>query len=125
MYRVGVVAETTDGRYVRALGAPFRLLPGPVRTGDDEEAPLPVRFALSRPSPNPTSDHAEVTLDLPEPTDVLAELFDVRGRLIASGPHPPGTHGLPVDASELASGVYAVRVMAGDDEATRTVTVVR
>ncbi len=69
-------------------------------------------FALSSPSPTPSRSQATVTLRLGAAQQVTAEVFDVRGRRVATlydGPLRPGVHPLVVDVGALSAGVYLVR----------------
>jgi hypothetical protein len=54
--------------------------------------------------------------------DVHIDVFDVAGKRVASlcnGEFPPGIHDVPWNAENMASGVYFVRLTAGDRVATR------
>ncbi|HYE97160.1 MAG TPA: T9SS type A sorting domain-containing protein, partial [Rubricoccaceae bacterium] len=97
-------------------------------TPNEPGADLPAAFALHAPVPNPTSAIASLRFDLPAPVSVRAEVFDVLGRRVAvlhDGALAAGTHPLTLDARALPSGVYLVRVQAGEAVAVRAVTVRR
>lgn len=81
----------------------------------------PSAVALSRAMPNPFVEQTSVALTLPEPTDVIVEIYDVTGRSVATladGPLPSGTTRLVWDGRdgrgvEVASGIYFCRAQVG------------
>ena len=86
-------------------------------------------FALERPRPSPTRGPTTLGVTLPERSDVRIDVFDALGRRVGTlldGSLGAGHHEVtwtPSDA--LASGVYVVRLRAGERTATQTVVVVR
>ena len=86
-------------------------------------------FAFSGVHPNPTGGDARVRFALAGAADVTVAVFDALGRrvsVLADGaPFGAGLHDLAFPTAALAPGVYVVRVTAGAEGATRTVTVVR
>jgi hypothetical protein len=85
-------------------------------------------FALSEPSPNPTTGRATLTLTLGRPQQVTVEVLDALGRRVAvlhEGPLAAGAHALVLDARSLPSGVYVVRMTAGERSFTQRLTLVR
>ncbi len=79
-------------------------------------------------SPNPTSGSAALSFTLGAAADVAVEVFDVLGRRVATladGPRPAGAHEVAWDGRALASGVYHVRLRAGDVVVARTLTLAR
>jgi hypothetical protein len=103
-------------------------------TGTSVEAgsPRPDLFAL-RIWPNPVATTTRISYTLPGSASTKVEVFNAQGRLCAwahRGPLGPGTHGLDWNALEhssrpLPSGVYAVRVTAGDWVQSRRVVLLR
>jgi hypothetical protein len=90
----------------------------------DEPAPVGTELALTVDS-NPSHHHAGVRFTLPEATTVRLVLYDVTGRemaVLAEGSWPAGPGSAVIDASEFASGVYIVRLTAGDASVSRTLT---
>ena len=79
--------------------------------------------------PNPSADgSASVGLTLGAPAVVGVDVFDVRGRRVASvAPRnvAAGPVRLPLGTRALPGGVYVVRVAVGDRVAVRRLTVVR
>ncbi|PAP75199.1 NF038122 family metalloprotease [Rubrivirga marina] len=86
-------------------------------------------FAFAGVHPNPAGGDARVRFALAGAADVTVDVYDTLGRrvaVLAEGvPLAAGPHALTFPASTLAPGVYVVRVTAGTDAASRTVTVVR
>ncbi len=89
-------------------------------------APMPDTFGLSLDGGQPVRGDARVTLQLPTDALVDAALYDVMGRQIAQverSTRSAGVHPLDVPTERLASGVYFLRVQAGD--AVQTLRLVR
>jgi len=89
--------------------------------------PTPHGGAALRPvAPNPFEDRATLHYTLPEAGHVVLQVFDLRGRVVATlvdAVLPAGTHEARLDGRQLPSGTYLVRLRAG--ETTRTRTLVR
>ena len=85
-------------------------------------ANLPATWALSRAYPNPFNGATAFQLAVPEPTQCVVEVVDLRGRVVRTlfrGRLAPGAHTLRwdgrTDASlPASSGLYLLRVVAGD-----------
>jgi ELWxxDGT repeat protein len=83
---------------------------------------------LHAPHPNPARDRATVSFDIAEPEPVRVEVFDVLGRRVAlleDGPVAAGEHSLTWEADALPSGLYLVRLTAGDAVQTQRLTLAR
>lgn len=96
----------------------------------DAEPPpgLPTTLTLEAPYPNPTGGRASVRLGLPAAADATITVFDLLGRTIAEARAPDtaaGWHVLPLPTDALASGVYVLRLVAGEQVRTQRLTVVR
>ncbi len=79
-------------------------------------------------APNPLSSGGTVRMTLPEAGPVRVAVFDVLGRavsVLADGEKPAGVHVVPLDARQLAPGMYVVRLTAGAATVVRRVTVAR
>lgn len=88
----------------------------------------PEAFALEKAYPNPVSERATVAYALPEPADVTIAVYDLLGRRVATltdGTQPAGQHQTTLDAGQMPSGTYFVRMRAEGFRQTRQVTVVR
>ena len=88
----------------------------------------PEAFTLLAPYPNPFNAEMTVEFEVPRATEVELSLFDVQGRLvdvIASGQYSPGFHRAHWNGEEFSSGVYFLRMQAGDFADCRKVMLVK
>ncbi|MBU0519421.1 T9SS type A sorting domain-containing protein [bacterium] len=88
----------------------------------------PTSFSLEAPYPNPFNPTAYVTLHLPALSFVTAGLYNPAGHkvnAIADGWYSIGSHTLQVNAQALPSGVYFVRVSAGDYQNTQRLVLLK
>jgi hypothetical protein len=93
----------------------------------------PVSFALEGNYPNPFRTQTTLQFDLPEPVDVTLSVYDVMGRRVATlvdqpmqaGAHEVRWDGRSASGSTVASGVYLLRLEAGERVATQRMTVVK
>ena len=111
--------------------------PGPNTTDFDPPFDLGISpdlaFTLEGSYPNPTGGAATVSFSLNETDHAQLAVYDVMGRKVATlvdAPVPAGEHevrwnGRAADGSTVASGVYLLRLQAGERVATRRLTVVR
>lgn len=93
---------------------------------EPESLTAPV-FALSGVYPNPTSGVATVAYDLPDEVSVSLEVYDLLGRRVAEqiqAYEPAGARSRTLDLAHLPSGVYLVRLLAGERVATSRLTLV-
>ncbi len=77
----------------------------------------PERFALSQNYPNPFNPTTQLRFTIAELRFVSLKVFDVLGREVATLVHEqksPGTYEVRFDGSQLTSGVYFVRMKAGN-----------
>jgi len=102
----------------------------PVLTISDRPA---AEFALHGNYPNPFAEATTIQFALTDAADVRLEVFDLTGRVVAtlvSGQVDAGTHEVRWDGTLAAghrapSGVYVVRLIAGDKQSTQRITRVR
>jgi len=91
------------------------------------------RAQLAGNAPNPFSERTTVEFVLPEQKRVTVAVYDVMGRKVATlvdgmrsaGTHAVGWGGQSDSGQDLASGVYLLRMQAGDQASTRRLTIVR
>lgn len=103
--------------------ARFSLLVDTGREASPEDA---VRLAPA--APNPARGAASLTFTLAEAQPVVLEVVDLLGRTVQTvreGPAEAGTYTERVRLSGLASGVYVVRLRAGEAVRIQRLTVVR
>jgi hypothetical protein len=78
--------------------------------------------------PNPFNARTIVTFQNPEPNHVKIEVFDALGRQVmrlADSDLPIGRHEWYLDGTELASGVYLMRVVTGKNYVQKKILMVR
>jgi hypothetical protein len=77
--------------------------------------------------PNPSGGALRVRIDAVGGRSGTIEVVDAVGRLVRTIDVTlgPGRQTIDLDASDLAAGVYVVRLVAGDVRDSRTVVVVR
>ncbi|HEY3296999.1 MAG TPA: T9SS type A sorting domain-containing protein [bacterium] len=78
------------------------------------ESLLPAEYSLSA-YPNPFNPSTTLVFSLKEAGHVRLGIYDVTGRLVRSlseGNYAAGTHRLNVDAGDLATGIYFVRLQS-------------
>lgn len=103
---IGVVIVRSDGT----------LLIPPVAT-HAETTPVPSRFALHTPHPNPFNQTTQFSYDLPHPSLVHLIVFDALGRAVRTlvdGEQAPGVHRQAWDGRDdtghaVSAGVYFIR----------------
>jgi len=89
----------------------------------------PLRFALHPNSPNPFNPRTEIRFDLPATADTRLEVYSPEGRLVrtlGSGRLLAGRHAVAWDGRNeadraVASGIYLLRLEAGEDQASRKI----
>src|SRR5690606_17305363 len=106
---------------------PFVLQTALLPSAAEPSAPQ-AHTVLSAPVPNPADGRSTLTLTVPEPVEVVAEVLDLRGRRVAllyEGPAAPSAPlVLAVDGADLPAGLYLVRVTGPDFTATRRLSLV-
>jgi len=82
------------------------------------ERTLPLEFAVEGPYPNPFNGRGQISLYLPQETDVHISVVDIEGRLVMeakSRRYSRGEHRVSVDFSNLSAGNYLCRVSGGGE----------
>ena len=85
-------------------------------------------FALSPLSPNPSTGRSLVTFTVPTRTHVRLTLTDVQGRevaVLADGVREAGRYAAALEANDLRSGMYFVRMQAKGVNLTRRLVVLK
>lgn len=83
---------------------------------------LPTQTGLRPVYPNPFNASTRIRFDLSVPEHVELSLFDVQGRLVSkllSAFTEAGSHELEFDGHDLASGLYFLRMTAGQNDYTQ------
>jgi hypothetical protein len=91
-------------------------------------AGLPEALELAPAAPNPFAAHTTLAYALPADGPARIAVYDLLGRQVAvlvDGVQPAGRYTAVLDADGLASGVYFVRLEAGNETQTQKVLVAR
>ncbi len=87
----------------------------------NENAGIPESFRLGHNFPNPFNPTTEIRYDLPQPSQVKIQIFDLQGRLVKTlinKEQPAGHHSVIWDARnsaghKVSTGLYFYRMQAG------------
>ncbi len=88
------------------------------------EGVIPHDFSLAPNYPNPFTDITTIVFTLPRASKVELALYDLSGRLVRrvlEGEFSAGEYHLPVDASDMSSGIYILTMKAGDFSSYRRI----
>ena len=84
-------------------------------------------YVLSQNYPNPFSGTSTVSFEIPSPSEVRLEVFDIMGRrvsVLAEGSFPSGTHEATFASENLPNGVYLMRLQTPAGTLVRSATVI-
>ncbi len=139
--RIADICATADGSLWIAASRPEALLPGAMRYDLLRLAPEDAPRLIGRPSilsidalgPIPARGSLDVRYSLTRNAPLRYGLYNVGGRRIVEidgGVQAAGPHAIHIDAESLSlplilSGVYFLRIEAGDDVVSRRIVVVR
>jgi hypothetical protein len=110
----------------RTTSARFQISVSNVTTTGESPGAAPAAFALDEVYPNPFAAEATVRYSVARATDVRLTVYDLLGREVArlaEGPHEAGHHTAMLNGSNLASGVYFVRMNADGYAETKKVVI--
>lgn len=90
-------------------------------------APVPRAFALHQNYPNPFNAATVIKYDLPRPSDVRIDIYNILGQnltTLVDGPRPAGYHqvlwnGKSDQGETVASGVYFYRIQTDENTSSR------
>jgi uncharacterized protein (DUF1501 family) len=105
---------------------PLGFVANPVATDGGPSAPLD--FVVEGNYPNPFTSRTTLRFRLAEAGPVRVRVFDLGGREVRTlhdGPLPAGTHDLPFEARDLASGTYLYQIDSRVGSQSRPMTLVR
>ncbi len=89
---------------------------------------LPQEFELAQNYPNPFNPSTTITYSLPQAEHVRLKVYNVFGQEIQTlvdRIQPPGSSFVTFDASNLPSGIYFYRLIAGRFSSTKKMTVIK
>jgi len=122
--RLAVLSEG-DERSMRLVVGTKTYVSGVLR---DLEA-LPLTYALGAPYPNPSAGPVAFRIGLPQEERVTVQVYNILGQRVATlkerAPMAAGFHTVVWEAPRLASGLYFVRLEAGDYRKTQKLVRVR
>ncbi|MEQ1831866.1 MAG: right-handed parallel beta-helix repeat-containing protein [Candidatus Eisenbacteria bacterium] len=127
-YKVGFIARNAQAdTSITTIQVRSRTRAG-VPADDEGLEPLPPVVALSSAYPNPSATSVAFSLDLPEATQVEMAVYDMQGRHVwsqtasfAAGRSVLRWEGRNSAHQRVGSGVYLVRVRAGEQSMVRRV----
>lgn len=93
-----------------------------------DEDKIPSEFAITSVYPNPFNSTSVVSFSVPNPDNVSLALYDIKGReidVLHTGFYAPGYYNIEIDADNLASGVYMVRLSCSNGDNKRKLILVR
>ena len=95
---------------------------------EDTDPTLPTTLSLYPNYPNPFNPQTTIPFALAQAGDMRLEVIDVHGRVVQrleQGYRQAGRYEHTFDARQLASGVYIVRLMAGQEIRTQKITLLK
>jgi hypothetical protein len=93
-----------------------------------QPAQVPSAIVLHQNYPNPFNPSTTIRFDLATTGEVRLEVYTVTGQRIATlvdGIMPPGTHAIPFQARDIASGVYYYRLITQAGSSVRSMVLLR
>ena len=93
-----------------------------------EKVEIPQSYSLDKPYPNPFNPSTTISFSLPTETNVLLTIYNLKGREITTllnNNYSSGYHSVIWDASNYASGVYFVKMVAGEYNNTQKLELVK
>jgi predicted acyl esterase len=99
-----------------------------VTSTPSQQVQIPSAFVLHQNYPNPFNPSTTLRFDLASAQEVGLEVYNVTGQRVATlvnGIMPPGSHAVPFQARDLASGVYYYRLMTMAGSSVRSMVLLR
>ena len=82
-----------------------------------EAIELPQSITLDRAYPNPFNPATTLTFSVPEDINVILQVYDINGRIISKlidNKMKAGYHSIVWNSDKCSSGLYFVKMIAGD-----------
>lgn len=121
-----VTAQAGDS--VRFAEATFDLNIARNLSVSNEIEDQPTEFKLSQNYPNPFNPTSNIQFSIPKTSDVKLEVFNINGQLVRTLVNERmgvGEHTVQFNASDLASGIYIYRIIAGSFVQTKKMTLIK
>jgi hypothetical protein len=122
-------AWETNGRSLPSLiDSVTILVADSVTAAPPGAAATPDGYRLDPAFPNPFNGTVTIPFAIPRGGRVVVTLTDAAGRVaatVADGRYPAGEHSVPFTAGTLPTGMYVVRMRAGDVSAVRKILLIR
>ena len=112
-YTYGGYSSTGGGFWNGTTNVSGSLVVDPATSIKDEE--IPTVYALDQNYPNPFNPSTSIRFSIPTQSNVLIKVYNIMGEeisLLNNGNMEAGIHEINWNASNLASGVYVLRIQA-------------
>lgn len=89
---------------------------------------VPAKYSLSQNYPNPFNPSTKIKFDIPSAAQTFLVVYDILGREVSTLVNEqlrPGSYEVTFDASNLASGMYFYKILAGDFTETKKMLLVK
>jgi hypothetical protein len=122
-----VTVEVDDGNGGLASQT-FTLIVEPASAIGNFSNQIPQEYVVSQNYPNPFNPETSIRFGLPRATNVRIELYNILGAKVATiidDYRAAGYHVIRFDASQLASGTYIYRIVAGNFQQVKKMILLR
>jgi len=95
---------------------------------DDDHSLNPQTFSLSQNCPNPFNASTVIKYELPQPSQVIIEIYDILGRkvsMLIDRHQPAGYHQAIWQADDFASGMYFYKLQVGEYTDTKKMLLIK
>ena len=131
-----VTADIENSRIIPNGGAvniyditlPDYVVHGANVTSVEESNEIPASLELSQNYPNPFNPSTNISFELPQSELVQLKVYNMLGQEVANlidGRMNSGKHTVNFDASQLSSGVYIYRLVAGNQSITKKMMLIK
>ena len=121
-----------NGEYTQTYENPDLMItrPGnmPVMLDLNDEKSIPTGYRVKPNYPNPFNPSTIIEYILPKSENVSIDIYDLNGKqleILVNGFQNPGTHSVEFDGSKYASGIYFVKLVAGEFTAIQKVALLK